>query len=314
VATTPVTPPATAPDISGLPSGLQSALNSAQAALATNPAQAKRLAANAGTLSRGYARTDPEAARLGEAQAGRLWNLADLGERLQRAQSELRQSPRSARSTASGLVTQANNLVGRNIVSAEDIAPYVQQANALIAQVGDLPPASEPEIINRVSGTRTGFRPANRTAADIDSVVIHRGQMDNGLAEYLQNNNANVSAHYVVTKDGRIIQLVDNSDVAFTQWYYNSRSIGIECEGSDGDPWSAAQLEALASLSAYLCNQYGIAPTHPAGDANDFPRSRYDRGGLLGHYQVDPQERVNDPGKNFPWAEFERMVQSNVGR
>ena len=60
----------------------------------------------------------------------------------------------------------------------------------------------------------------------------HRGRFW-GSVRWLQNPRAHASSHYVVARNGRIIQLVHLSDIAWHagNWRTNEQSVGIEHEG-----------------------------------------------------------------------------------
>jgi hypothetical protein len=101
------------------------------------------------------------------------------------------------------------------------------------------------------------------------AIVVHttngrKGSSFAGEASFLFNS-VNVSAHYLVGKDGRIAQILPTDLRAWHAGqaepeYLNSRSIGIECHHSVGDDWPVAQLEALTWLVRELMVQFGIAP------------------------------------------------------
>lgn len=100
-----------------------------------------------------------------------------------------------------------------------------------------------------------------------------------------------VSAHYLVGRDGRIVQLVDERRRAWhagqSRWGsdadINSSSIGIELDNNGREPFAAAQIDALLRLLADLKSRYKI----PAEN-------------FLGHADVAPGRKV-DPSAHFPW-------------
>jgi N-acetylmuramoyl-L-alanine amidase len=110
-----------------------------------------------------------------------------------------------------------------------------------------------------------------------------------------------VSAHYLVTEDGRIYNLVSDEDTAYHAGkttgqyagYNNSNTIGIEQVHIDGQPWAPAQVAATARLVAHLKNKYGVVDD-----------------GILGHSDVAPG-RKQDP-LNFPWKGFFAAVDSST--
>ena len=108
-----------------------------------------------------------------------------------------------------------------------------------------------------------------------------------------------VSSHLVVDRDGAVTQYVSLQDRA---WHagrsaYQGReacndfSVGVELEGTDTEPYEAAQYDALARLIAALCAAY--------------PRLSPDR--LVGHSDIAPG-RKTDPGPAFDWPRARRLI------
>jgi len=99
-----------------------------------------------------------------------------------------------------------------------------------------------------------------------------------------------VSAHFLVRRDGAVIQFVPPERRAWhagvSSWRGRDRcndfSIGVELEGSEEEPFEAAQYSALLSLIRQL------RQTHPIRD-------------LAAHSDVAPG-RKTDPGAHFDWA------------
>jgi len=137
-------------------------------------------------------------------------------------------------------------------------------------------------------------------AADkpVDILVLHYTGMPSaeGALSWLCDPRSEVSAHYFVFEDGRVVQLVDEGRRAWhagvSYWAgetdINSRSIGIEIANAGPDSaapdFPAAQIDALVDL----CQ--GILRRHP------IPPER-----VLGHSDVAP-DRKRDPGEHFPWG------------
>lgn len=99
-----------------------------------------------------------------------------------------------------------------------------------------------------------------------------------------------VSAHFLVRRDGQVIQFVDTGKRAWhagvSNWRgrekVNDFSVGIEMEGTDDQPFEDAQYDALNRLLADLTGRFGKLP-------------------LTGHSDVAPG-RKTDPGPHFDWS------------
>jgi len=108
---------------------------------------------------------------------------------------------------------------------------------------------------------RGNYTQTTRGALIIDFIVIHIAQGSySGTISWFQNPRANVSAHYVVGRGGRIAQCVHNADVAWHagNWRFNRKSIGIEHAGYGSHRWTDPMYRSSARLSAYLCRRFDI--------------------------------------------------------
>jgi len=76
----------------------------------------------------------------------------------------------------------------------------------------------------------------------------------------------------------------------------NDFSIGVELEGTDDIPYTDAQYDALAALSAALLAAY------PSLSAQ----------AIAGHSDVAPG-RKTDPGPSFDWARFRGLLDQTHG-
>jgi N-acetylmuramoyl-L-alanine amidase len=121
----------------------------------------------------------------------------------------------------------------------------------------------------------------------------------------LCDEQAKVSAHYLVDEDGTVHALVDEKDCAWhaglSYWRgqrnVNPVSIGIEIV-NPGHEWGyrafpEAQMKALAALSVDITQRHKIAPRD-----------------VIAHSDVAPQ-RKEDPGELFNWA---WLARNGVGR
>jgi LysM repeat protein len=107
---------------------------------------------------------------------------------------------------------------------------------------------------------------------DITAITIHSTANSTlqGVIDWFNNPNAQVSAHYTIGKDGAIVQHVQDSDRAWHAGHSvwrgrqscNDFCIGIELVNlNDGqDPYPEAQHQALVALVAYLAHKYNISP------------------------------------------------------
>lgn len=124
-------------------------------------------------------------------------------------------------------------------------------------------------------------------------VIIHHTSDDtvDQALRTLANPLRSVSAHYLIGRDGRIIQLVDERARAWhagaSKWGadtdINSASLGVELDNNGREPFPDAQISALLELLADVKQRYRIP------DAN-----------FLGHADVAPRRKI-DPSRYFPW-------------
>lgn len=142
--------------------------------------------------------------------------------------------------------------------------------------------------------------------ARIDILLLHYTGMPSAekALEWLCDPQSGVSSHYLVFEDGRVVQMVEESERAWHagKGYWagetdiNSRSIGIEIANPGHEfgytDFPAEQIDAVISL----CR--GILARHP------IPPER-----VLGHSDVAPM-RKEDPGERFPW---QRLNQEGIG-
>ena len=129
-------------------------------------------------------------------------------------------------------------------------------------------------------------------------IVLHYTGM-RGLADALArlcDPSAQVSAHYVICPQGRILQLVADDMRAWHagagswagQGDINSRSIGIELVNSGALPFPDPQMRALESLLPVLMARHAITPHD-----------------VIGHSDMAP-DRKDDPGPRFDWPRLAR--------
>lgn len=119
---------------------------------------------------------------------------------------------------------------------------------------------------------------AGRGGHAIDKVIVHHNDGDlsvEGCYEVWQSRAA--SAHYQVTSDGTVGQLVWDRDTAWHagNWRANQTSIGIEHADCSRSPYriSDACLDSGAHLVAAVCRRYGLG--RPEWGVNLFGHSDF---------------------------------------
>ena len=132
-----------------------------------------------------------------------------------------------------------------------------------------------------------------RANRKIKYIIIHYTGMRNQKVaiKRLQSKVAKVSTHYLISKKGRVIQMVDDQNVAWhagkSKWKndinLNSKSIGIELVNNGSENFPLKQIKKLSFLIKYLLDKYNI-------------NKKY----VLGHSHIAPR-RKSDPGPLFPW-------------
>ena len=100
-----------------------------------------------------------------------------------------------------------------------------------------------------------------------------------------------VSSHYLLDRDGRLLQLVPDHLAAWHagagRWGslddLNQASIGIEIVNTGSEPFPEVQIDALIALLRDLTQRHGISPQQ-----------------VIGHADLAPGRKI-DPGRWFPW-------------
>jgi N-acetyl-anhydromuramyl-L-alanine amidase AmpD len=142
----------------------------------------------------------------------------------------------------------------------------------------------------------------------VNRIVIHitdGGKKASGTVGWFQNPNQldakgrpiHVSAHYVIGRDGEVIQMVRHNDVAWHAGSANGDSIGIEHVAHVGkfNP-TEAEYCASAALVAWLCDTCNIP---------------VDRDHILGHAEADPHTTHTDcPNAVWDWDYFMHLIQT----
>lgn len=145
------------------------------------------------------------------------------------------------------------------------------------------------------------LRPADTI---VDTIVLHHtaGDTLRGCVKWFQMPESQVSAHYVVDRDGFVVQQVSTGDRA---WHagrsidslgrenVNNFSVGIEIvnKGDGKDPWPDAQVDSVVRLCRTLMTY----------------RFKHIKQITSHEFIAEPQGRKNDP-IHFPWERLEPLA------
>lgn len=108
---------------------------------------------------------------------------------------------------------------------------------------------------------------SSRNGASINMIVLHSttAATVEGTINWFLDPKSQVSAHYVVDKNGDVYQMVRDDRSAWHAKAINSRSIGIEHVATATDRLTDAQSVASAQLVRWLAAQYGIPAANVLG-------------------------------------------------
>ena len=144
------------------------------------------------------------------------------------------------------------------------------------------------------------FNTIKRLKKNIKFIIIHYTGMNreqlaiNRLCDF----KSNVSAHFFIKKNGRVLNLVPPLYEAWhagkSSWKnfrsLNRYSIGVEIQNSGHDNryenFSKKQIISIKKLLTYLIKEYNVKQKN-----------------ILGHSDISP-DRKKDPGEKFPWKEL----------
>ncbi len=194
-------------------------------------------------------------------------------------------------------------------VEAEFAEAQALRTRAFTAPTPDFPGASR-----FMPAHARNFRAGRRRGAVIDRIVIHitaGGPRINGTIAWFQDGERRdpetgvqagpSSAHYIVGRDGEVVQMVRNADTAYHASSANSRSIGIEHNANKPYrlnrrdlPPTMEQYQASAHLVAWLAAQYSIP---------------LDRTHIVGHIEATPSDNHDCPSSYWDWDTYMQCVQ-----
>ena len=150
------------------------------------------------------------------------------------------------------------------------------------------------------------FDSKKRNSKQIKFIIFHYTGMkkESEAINRLTNIQSEVSCHYLIKNNGKIIQLVPDLYIAWhagkSSWKdyksLNQNSIGIEITNPGHKfgykKFSKQQISSLLELNKLLIKKYKINHKN-----------------ILGHSDIAP-ERKKDPGENFPW---EHLYKNKIG-
>jgi len=169
---------------------------------------------------------------------------------------------------------------------------YRHQADSVLKVIGREQPAM---LVDSMGATIPSewVGTVNFNARKPNYVIIHYTAQDSAkqTLKTFTLVKPQVSAHYVVGKDGKVYHMLNDYlrawQAGISRWGsisdMNSCSIGIEIDNNGHEPFNDAQVKSLLALLAQLKKAYNI-PT-----AN-----------FIGHQDIAPA-RKPDPGPLFPW-------------
>lgn len=101
---------------------------------------------------------------------------------------------------------------------------------------------------------------SSREGTEIDHIVVHYTTSRNieGTISWFKSNPYKTSSHYIVGRDGELVQMVKDAEASHHAGVMNQRSIGIEHVAATGDAITDAQARTASRLITWLMQEYGI--------------------------------------------------------
>lgn len=171
---------------------------------------------------------------------------------------------------------------------------YKEQAKAFGNTIQAIPPVNQ--LADSVAVAQQSFiGSVNFGIRKPNYVIIHHTALkstDLAISTFINKKNE-TSAHYVIGRDGKLVQMVNDylraNHAGVGKWGntndLNSGSIGIELDNNGNEPFQEAQIKTLMALLATLKKKYNI----PAAN-------------FIGHSDIAPGRKI-DPYK-FPWKQL----------
>lgn len=152
-------------------------------------------------------------------------------------------------------------------------APTVDSNNNPTGRIGQIDPKN---YTNRGNGANpkpaVEFIPAasfsvGQMSGPNYKLFLHHtaGTMEGGIALH-QKKSTQASAHFFVGRNGRIVQMVKESNKAWHNGVSNANSFGVEVVATRGEKgMTPIQEQKLIELCRYLCETYNIKPNKVFG-------------------------------------------------
>jgi len=171
---------------------------------------------------------------------------------------------------------------------------YKNQAKEFGKTLTEMPPLNQnietlpPDQQSFIGSVNFGIRKPNFI------ILHHTAQTSTELTvKAFTLKKTQTSAHYVVGRDGKVVQMVNDylraNHAGVAKWGneydLNSCSLGIELDNNGDEPYSDAQINSLLALLTTLKKKYNI----PAAN-------------IIGHSDIAPKRKI-DPNK-FPWKQL----------
>lgn len=147
----------------------------------------------------------------------------------------------------------------------------------------------------------------------ITHIVIHvtgyLAQDASGSVNTFRAADNKVSVHYIIDRQGVVIQMVREAHIANHirgMWSkFNEKSIAIEHVNTNTETIkmnpTEIQYKESAHLVAYLCKKYNIPIIHSSG---------FKQSGILGHKEFDKKTKHNCTHPVWDWEKYMALVKS----
>lgn len=188
-------------------------------------------------------------------------------------------------------------------LTLEEVKKLTQIEPGSTFEYGSIVPKPEiAENLGAVNGRERGNNP-------ITEIILHdTASFASGdtMARYLAGNNPRgVSSHFLIDRNGKLIQMCPEDKIAYHTVGHNKNSIGIDFANKNFikdrsgkitgyEPYTEAQYKTAAKLIAYICTK------------NKFPLSR-----VIGHKDTQYTNHV-DPSPVFDWPKVRQIAEAEI--